>query len=72
MTRTEHMRWAKARALEYAERGDLGEAFSSIASDLQKHPETQGHIGLNIGMIQFVGGHLGTKDKMVDFIAGFN
>lgn len=37
-TRAEHLSWAKERALEYVERGELQDAFNSIASDLGKHP----------------------------------
>lgn len=29
MTRTEHMQWAKARAIEYVNNGDISAAFSS-------------------------------------------
>ena len=72
MTRTEHMQWAKKRALEYVEAGNLTEAFSSIASDLQKHPDTADHIGVQLGMMQMMTGMLGTPDKMRDFITGFN
>jgi len=72
MTRTEHMQWAKARALEYVESGQLTEAFSSMISDLRKHPETVDHIGLQLGMIQMMGGQLETKAQMHDFISGFN
>lgn len=40
MTRAEHMAWAKQRALEYVERGELSSAIASMISDLGKHPET--------------------------------
>jgi hypothetical protein len=44
MTRDEHLAWCKARALEYLDAGDLGNAVASMASDLTKHPETgRGH-----------------------------
>ncbi len=39
-SRTDHMRWAKQRALEYITLGDWEGAIASMASDLQKHPET--------------------------------
>jgi hypothetical protein len=38
-TRAEHMKWAKDRALEYADQGDTGNAIASLMSDLGKHPE---------------------------------
>jgi hypothetical protein len=34
MTREEHLAWAKTRALEYANRGDLVNAVASMGSDL--------------------------------------
>lgn len=42
MTRDEHLAWAKTRALEYLDAGDLNEAYTSMASDLTKHPELKG------------------------------
>jgi hypothetical protein len=35
--RAEHLAWAKARALEYVQRGELGDAVGSMVSDLRKH-----------------------------------
>ena len=40
-TRAEHLEWAKKRALEYCDRGQLQRALDSLISDLSKHPETQ-------------------------------
>jgi hypothetical protein len=70
MTRSEHVKWAKARALEYAEQGDLQSAWASICSDLLKHPETTGHAAMQLGTSLFLGGHLSQKKQMVDFIEG--
>lgn len=42
MTRDEHMAWAKGRALEYLNTGDVQNAITSMLSDLGKHPETEG------------------------------
>ena len=39
MTREEHLKWCKERALEYVEAGDLDQAVNSMGSDLGKHPE---------------------------------
>ena len=38
-TREEHLAWAKQRALEYLDAGDLENAVTSMGSDLDKHPE---------------------------------
>jgi hypothetical protein len=40
MNREEHLAWCKARAMEYARIGDLQNAYASMGSDLDKHPET--------------------------------
>ena len=48
MTRDEHLAWAKKRALLYLDRGDLKEAFTSMGSDLSKHPAFQ-----KIGEVMF-------------------
>ena len=37
----EHLKWCKQRALEYVDRGELGDAVASMASDIMKHPETK-------------------------------
>lgn len=40
MTREEHLKWCKDRALEYINQGDVANAIASMSSDLNKHPET--------------------------------
>jgi hypothetical protein len=40
-TREEHIAWAKARALEYLDRGDIESAVASLGSDLTQHAETR-------------------------------
>lgn len=70
-TRAEHLAWCKTRALEYVDRGQLRLAFSSMLSDLSKHPETAQHpaIGLGTGMI--VLGYLNTRESLRAYIEGF-
>jgi len=70
-TRQEHLEWCKQRALEYVDT-DPANAWASMASDLQKHPETAGHVGLELGMLQLMGGMLSTPEQMRRFIEGFN
>ena len=72
MTRAEHLQWAKDRALKYVDAGDTANAFASIASDLNGHPETAGHAGIQLGMLQLMGGFLNTPEAMRRFIEGFN
>jgi hypothetical protein len=72
MTRSEHLDWCKARAIALVERGQLHEAFASMASDLGKHPETRGHTAIHLGGLLLFGGHLDSQVKMRDFIEGFS
>ena len=72
MTRKEHMQWCKDRALAYIAEGDTTNAFASMTSDLNKHPETQDHVGVQLGMMQLMAGNLSTDHEMTEFINGFN
>lgn len=72
MTRDEHLAWCKQRALEYVDRGDLRNAFASMASDLRKHDGTKDHATIKLGMMMLMGGHLSTAADMRRFIKGFN
>lgn len=71
-TRAEHLAWCKTRALEYVDMGDLNNAYSSLVSDLNNHPETQGHVAGQVGMLEMLSGGLDTPAKMRDFIEGCN
>jgi len=66
MDRAEHLEWAKNRALEYVRINDLKNAWASMASDLGKH------IGIQLGMMMLMSGHLSTSNEMKEFIIGFN
>ena len=72
MTRQEHLDWAKKRALEYVERGDINQAITSIGSDLTKHPETQNHAGIQLGVMMLMAGSIRTQQDARRFIEGFN
>jgi hypothetical protein len=72
MNREEHLEWCKKRALEYNERGDTTNAFSSFLSDMGKHEETATHMALELGMSLLLAGHLSTQQQMNDWIEGFN
>lgn len=71
MTRQEHLEWCKRRALEYVKAGELTNASASMASDLSKHPETEKHLGLELGMMLLIAQKLGTAEEMRKFIEGF-
>lgn len=72
VSRADHLAWCKTRAMEYVENGDTQQAFSSMGSDLRKHPETKDHIGIELGMLQLLTGELKTPAAMRRFIEGFN
>jgi hypothetical protein len=38
-TREEHLAWAKQRALEFVDAGQLADAVATMTSDLVDHPE---------------------------------
>jgi hypothetical protein len=71
-TRAEHLAWCKRRALEYCDIGDVNQAFASMGSDLGKHPKTENHPAIQLGMMMLMSGHLSTPEKMRKFIEGFN
>ena len=72
MNRQEHLMWCKKRALEYIDRDDLGNAWSSMTLDLGKHNETREHAAIELGTMMLVLGRLSTVDEMRKFILGFN
>ena len=72
MNRADHLQWCKDRALEYVENHDTINAFASFQSDMTKHPETDGHLALEIGTMLLLGGNLSTAHQMREWIIGFN
>ena len=71
MTRAEHLAWCKHRALEYLP-ADPRQALTSMFSDLGKHPETAGHIGIGLGVQLMLIGDLSSPEQARHFIEGFN
>jgi hypothetical protein len=71
MTRDEHLASCKKRALQYLDAGNLIEAFTSMASDLSKHPELE-----KIGKMMFPIGMLYVQQRDIHqlrrWIEGFN
>lgn len=72
MTGAEHLRWAKDRALEYANHGDTVNAINSLTSDLRKHPETAGHPGILLMTMLAASGDFNRPGRLSEFIEGFN
>jgi hypothetical protein len=72
MKREDYLEWCKKRALKHIDAGDLAGAYTSMAYDLRKHPETENHVGIKDGMMLLITGNLSTADEMRKFIEGFN
>ena len=72
MNREEHVEWCKQRAIEYLEVGDVMQAFTSMGSDLDKHPDTKDHPGVQIGLQLMMIGNLSSVADMRHFIDGFH
>jgi hypothetical protein len=73
MTRAQHLAWAKERALAYVDTGDLTAAFTSLSSDLTKHPElgAASTIQNELGLMQLMAGQLESPKQMREWIEGF-
>ena len=72
MNRAEHLEWCKRRAIEYIDINDTTQAWTSMVSDLRKHPETSNHSAIELGTSMLFGGFLSSQDEMRRFILGFN
>jgi hypothetical protein len=71
MTRDEHLAWAKERALEYADMGDVANAIASMGSDLNKHPDTKGHSDVELMFMMASAGQFDRPGELRKFIEGF-
>lgn len=75
MNRQDHIEWAKARALAELNTDPCGDgplnALASINSDLRKHPETENHTGIDLGIMMAMSGLLNTESQVRDHINGF-
>jgi len=50
----------------------LGAGNYTVPSDLNKHEETSGHVGIDLGNMLLVSQNLNTKATMKKFIEDFN
>lgn len=78
MNRSEHLEWCKQRALRELDfypdvREACRNAMASMGSDLGKHPETERHAGVQLGMMMLMCDQREARDKeaMRKFILGF-
>ena len=70
--RSEHLKWCKQRANDYVEQNDLKNAFTSMQSDMSKHPQTANHSALELGTMLLISGNLSSQHQMMEWINGFN
>jgi hypothetical protein len=69
MTRSEHLQWAKDRALREIDKADM---WASFMSDMSKHEELKDHVALPLGMMMLIGPRPQNRNDFVRFIEGFN
>lgn len=73
VTRDEHLKWCKDRAMEYVRRGELLEGVTSMMSDMDKNPETKlGPATSALGIQAALSATRGDRDFVERFILGFN
>ena len=73
MTRAEHLRWCKDRAiLELDHSGDPKQAIISMMSDIGKHPETDSEVLRSLCTMMLLSGKIRTRQEAINFINGFN
>lgn len=73
-TAKEHLAWCVERALEYANTGDMVNAWASFGSDCTKHPGTAhipDHLLYGMEMVRQVGQGCG-PEQFREFVSGWN
>lgn len=71
-TRSEHIAWCQMRALGYVDRNDPKNAVASMMSDLHKHPDTEDHVGILLGLQFMAVADNSSNDQIRHWIEGFN
>lgn len=70
-TAKEHLDWCVGRAMEYANTGDMKNAWASFMSDVDKHPGTE-HIRYHeLAAMAMVSGIYNNPKDFRDFISGW-
>lgn len=75
MNRKEYLQWAKARALSYVDKGELGEAMTSMLSDMNEREDTKFKSTKTLGLLMHLGiMHVQNHDvrEMRRWVEGFN
>ena len=72
MNRSDHLQFAKDRAIVICKDGDITGGLTSMISDLESHEELRDHLAIKLCMTMMLGGHLKTESQAIEFINGFN
>lgn len=79
MTREEHLKWCKERAIKEFDFYDkqsrfdaINNGMTSMMSDLGKHPETQSSTMQSLCMMTLMSNTIKNRQDFVNFINGFN
>lgn len=73
MTREEHLKWCKERAIQEMDYyNDPNKAIISMMSDLRKHPETNKEALTSLCGMMLLGRQIETRQDAIKFIDGFN
>jgi hypothetical protein len=73
-TAKEHLAWCVERAMEYADQGDMTNAWASFLSDCNKHPDTahiSSHLLTGMEMVRQVQTGASAREFR-QFIEGWN
>ncbi len=72
MTREEHLKWCKERAIKEMDyTHDPKQGIISMMSDLRKHPETDNPALSALCVMMLAAGKLESRQEVIDFIDGF-
>lgn len=73
MTREEHLKWCKKRAIEEMDFcKDPMKGIISMMSDLRKHPETNSEALVSLCAMQLLVNPKMTRQQVINFLNGFN
>ena len=72
ITRTEHLRWCKERAIAYLDAGDLQNAVTSMGSDMRRHPKTDSPLLAFLFMAGMADAQRGDSAAVRKWVEGFN
>lgn len=73
MTREEHLKWCKERAIQEMDfYKDPSKGIISMMSDLRKHPETNNEILMSLCTMQLMTKPRMSRQEAINFINGFN